>query len=88
VSPEEIENNFASAGWHLDGSFLDYLVIGYTDDRLSILARKEAWQTDDPTFELIDHESDLTYWVQEIPTPRQAKEMLQEHGQPPQEKDN
>ena len=87
VSPEEIESSFTSAGWHLDGSFSDYLVIGYTD-RISILAGKEAWETDDsdnPLFELIDHERDLTYNVQEIPTPRQAQQMLQEHGQPPGE---
>jgi hypothetical protein len=84
VSPEEIENSFTSAGWYLDASFLDYLVIGYTDG-LSILAGKEAWETDDPVFELVDHERDLTYGVQEIPTPRQAKKMLQEHGHPPGE---
>jgi hypothetical protein len=87
VLPEEIENNFNSAGWHLDGSFSDYLVIGYTD-RISILAGKEVWEnddSDDPVFELIDHERDLTYRVQEIPTPQQAKEMLLEHGLPPGE---
>ena len=47
VSAQEIENRFASAGWHLDGGFTDHLVIGYSDDGLSILARKEAWETDD-----------------------------------------
>ena len=81
---EEIENSFIGAGWHLDGSFADYLAIGYTD-RLSILAGKEAWETDDPVFELIDHERDLTYRVQEIPTPGQAQVLLLEHGQPPGE---
>ena len=79
---EEIENSFASAGWHLDGSFSDYLVIGYTD-AVSIVADKEAWESDDPpVFELIDHERDLTYGVQEIPTPRQARKTLLEHGLP------
>jgi hypothetical protein len=71
----------------VDGSFLDYLVIGYTDG-VSIVAGKEAWEPDDPVdpvFELVDHERDLTYGVQEIPTPRQAKKMLQEHGHPPGE---
>jgi hypothetical protein len=104
VSPQEIENRFARAGWHLDGGFEDYLVIGYSDeDGLSILARKEAWEADedglsildyeeawdtdddDPVFELIDHERDLTYGVWEIPTPEQAREMLRENGQPPAE---
>jgi hypothetical protein len=76
VSIEEIENSFTSAGWNLDGSFSEYLVIGYTDDGISILAGKEAWETDEPAFELIDHEGELTYVVQEVPTPRQANEML------------
>ncbi len=101
-SPEEIENRFVSAGWHLDGGFTGYLVIGYSEDEISILARKEAWETDedgfcileheeareiddDPIFELIDHEKDLTYGVWDIPTPEEAREMLREHGQPPEE---
>jgi hypothetical protein len=82
VLMEEIENSFASAGWHLDGSFSDYLVIGYTD-AVSIVADKEAWESDDPpVFELIDHERDLTHEVQEIPTPQQARKTLLEHGLP------
>ena len=85
MSPEEIEQSFASAGWHLDVGFSGYLIIGYTDDGLSILARKEAWETDEPVFELIDHERDVTYSVEEIPTPQQAQQMLQEHGQLPEE---
>ncbi len=103
MSPEEIENRFASAGWHLDGGFEGYLVVGYNEDGLSILARKEAWETDedgvsilnyeeearelddDPVFELVDHERDLTYGVWEIPTPDEAREMLREHGHPPAE---
>lgn len=86
MSPDEIENRFASAGWHLDGGFADYLVIGYDQDGLSILARKEAWETDedDPVFELMDHERNLTYGVWEIPTPEEAREMLLEHGQSPE----
>ena len=82
MSLEEIERGFTSAGWRLDGSFSEYMVIGYADDGVSILASKEAWGTDDPLFELIDHERDLTYAVQEIPTPRQAQQLLQEHGLP------
>ena len=102
---EQIENRFAGAGWHLDGGFADHLVIGYSDDGLPILARKESWEPDDedglsvldyevearetdaedPVFELIDHEGDLTYGVWEIPTPEQARELLREHGLPPAE---
>ncbi len=108
MAAQEIENRFASAGWHLDGGFADHLVIGYSDDGLSIVARKEAWETDedglsildyeeearetgdddDPLFELIDHERDLTYAVWEISTPEEAQRMLREHGQrPPEEGD-
>ena len=80
---EEIQDSFTSAGWHLDGSFADYLVIGCNNDELSIVAGKEAWETDDPpVFELIDHERDLTHEVQEIPTPQQARKTLLEHGLP------
>jgi hypothetical protein len=83
VSVEEVEDSFTSAGWLLDGSFTDYLVIGYTEDGLSILATKEAWENgDNPVFELVDHENDLTYGVDEIPTPEQARKTLQEHGMP------
>ncbi len=85
MSIEEIENSFTSAGWNLDGSFSEYLVIGYDSHGISVLAGKEAWETDEPTFELIDHEGELTYAVQEVPTPRQAQKMLREHGQPPGE---
>ena len=38
MSLEEIERGFTSAGWRLDGSFSEYMVIGYTDDGVSILA--------------------------------------------------
>ena len=82
---KQIENSFTSAGWNLDGSFSEYLVIGYDGNGISILADKEAWETDETTFELIDHERDLTYTVQEVLTPRQAQEMLREHGQSPGE---
>ena len=80
MRPEEIEQRFSEAGWELDGAFSGYLVVGYREDNLSILAHKEAWQTDDPVLELIDHERNLTYRVQEIPTPERAAKLLQEHG--------
>jgi hypothetical protein len=85
---EELQQSFANAGWALDGSFEDHLLIGYNDDGVSILAHKEAWGTDDPVFELLDHERMLTYWVREIPSPQQAQELLEEHGEPPEEWDD
>jgi hypothetical protein len=44
-----------------------------------------AWGSADPAFELCDGERGLTYWVREIPTPRQATELLEEHGGLPEE---
>ena len=84
VYREQIEQSFTNVGWDLDGSFADHLVIGYSGDGISILAHKEAWGTEEPFFELLDHERMLTYWVSgEIPSPHQAQELLEEHGQPP-----
>jgi hypothetical protein len=83
---EMIEQSLARAGWELDDSFSEYLIIGHNGDGLSILAYPEAGITEeDPVFELIDHERDLTYGVQQIPSPQQAAQLLQEHGQPPEE---
>jgi len=84
VNEEEIKQSFANARWDLDGSFEDHLVIGHGGDGLSILAHKEAWGTEDPVFELIDHERMLSYWVnREIPSPQQAQQLLEEYGQQP-----
>ena len=85
---EEIERAFVEAGWHIDGGFSDYLIIGYDGNGLSILAYEQAGGTDEPIFfELIDHERDVTYGVQEIPPPQQAARLLVERGQPPEEED-
>ena len=67
---EEIERAFVEAGWDIDGGFSDYLIIGYDGNGLSILAYEQAGGTDEPIFfELIAHERDVTYGVQEIPPP-------------------
>ena len=81
MNQEEVEQGFADAGWELDGSFYKHLIIGYVDD-LSIIAYRQTWKTDDPKFQLCDHENDLNYWVGEIPTPQRAAELLGEHGEP------
>jgi hypothetical protein len=81
---KEIVQSFTSAGWALDDSFADDLIIGYDGGYLSILAHRESWDSEDPAFEIIDHERNITYWVQEILTPQQATELLQEHGQVPE----
>jgi hypothetical protein len=63
VNPVEIESCFYKAGWHIDVDFADYLVIGCDNNRLSILAYVEALQTDEPIFELIEHERKVTRGV-------------------------
>ena len=83
--PEELEQRFAHAGWDLDGSFKDHLVIGFSGDGISLLAHKEWWETDEPLLEILDHEKMITYWVREVPSPEQATRLLQEHGREPQE---
>jgi hypothetical protein len=84
VEREEIEQRFIEAGCELDGSFEDYLLIGHDGERVSLLAHREHWETDDSVFELLDHEGMLTYWVDEVPTPQQAAQLLGEHGQLPE----
>ena len=84
---EEIQHRFVDAGWYLDASFEDYLLIGHDSYRISLLAHKEWWDPDNPIFELNDHEEMTTYWVHEVPTPQHAAQLLQEHGQPPEEWD-
>ena len=81
MNQEEVEQGFASAGWELDGSFYKHLIIGYVED-LSIIAYRHPWETQDPKFQLCDHENDLSYWVRDIPTPRQAAKLLRAHGEP------
>jgi len=77
MGQKEIVQSFTSAGWELDVSFADDLIIGHDGDYLSILAHREVWESEDRAFEIIDHEN-ITYWVQEILTPQQATELLQE----------
>ena len=83
MNREEIQRRFALSGWDLDGSFSDYLVIGYSGEELSILAHKEVWQEDDdPLFVILDHKNIATHWVHGVPTPMQARKLLQERGEP------
>jgi hypothetical protein len=62
VDSKAIEQRFVRAGWEIDGSFSEYLIVGHDDDSLSILAYPKAGEPEEnPVFELIDHESNLTY---------------------------
>jgi hypothetical protein len=85
VEREEIEQRFLYAGWELDGSFEDYLLIGHDGERVSLLAHREHWGTYNPIFELLDHEEMTIYWVDEVPPPQQAVQLLREHGRLPEE---
>jgi hypothetical protein len=78
MDQKEIVQSLTSAGWALDVSFADDLIMGYDGDYLSILAHREVWESNNPAFEIIDHQRNITYWVQEILTPQQATELLQE----------
>jgi hypothetical protein len=84
VSREEIEYALVDAGWELDGSFSDHLLVGEDGD-LSILVPRWAGEMDDPVHELCDGEREITYWVREVPTPQHAAMLLEEHGGPPEE---
>jgi hypothetical protein len=79
-----IERSLSGAGCDLDPSFEGYLVISHDGERVSLLAQRELWGTDEPFFELLDHEEMTTYWVYEVPTPQQATQLLREHGQLPE----
>jgi hypothetical protein len=80
MTKEEIEQRFASAGWDLDGSFAEHLVVGYNGNGMSLLAHKESWETDDGSVEILDHDEMISYWVHEVPTPDQAAQLLREHS--------
>lgn len=78
---QEIEQGFVSAGWELDGSFSEYLIICYAQ-HLSIIAYPQVWETGLLEFQICDHENELSYWVKEIVTPERAALLLEEHEEP------
>ena len=43
MTKEQIEQRFANAGWDLDGSFAEHLVIGYNGERISLLAEMKSF---------------------------------------------
>jgi hypothetical protein len=79
-----LEREVASAGWEVDGSFCEQLVIGNAGD-LCILVPERSWQGPDPKYELYDVEKNIACWVRVIPTPHLAAMLLQEHGETPAE---
>ena len=84
MTREEIEQALEAAGWRVDEGFSAHLLVG-NNHTISVLAHKWVWGIDDPVFEISDEQTDLTYWVREIPLPPQAKELIKEHGGPADE---
>jgi hypothetical protein len=85
ITPEQIQQALTEAGWVLDGSFYEYLIVGQ-DDHVSIFAHRWVWEQDTHVFELSDARTRRVYWVHAaIPTPWQAKLLLDEHGGSPEE---
>jgi hypothetical protein len=85
MTPEQIRQALTEAGWGLEGSFYESLIVGH-DDQVSILAYSWVWEKDRHVFKLSDERKErVFYWVHAIPTPWQAKLLLDEHGGPPEE---
>ena len=79
-----LEQELASTGWKVDGSFCEHLAIGNAED-LSVIVPGWVERGEDPVYELYDVERDVSYWVDEVPTPKQAAELLRKHGKTPEE---
>jgi hypothetical protein len=85
LGKDRIDRELEEAGWSTDGSFSEHLSIGNSGD-LSILVHRSTWETEEPTYELYDVWRNVCYWVHKIPTPERAAMLLEEHGEPPEEK--
>jgi hypothetical protein len=84
MTPEQVGQALTQAGWRLDGGFSEHLIVGH-DDHASITVHSWVWEKDTHVFELSDQRTRRIYWVHAIPTPWQAKLLLDEHGGPPEE---
>jgi hypothetical protein len=84
VDRKTLEQELASTGWEVDGSFSEHLAIGNAED-LSVIVPGWAEWGEDPVYELYDVERNVSYWVDKMLTPNQAAELLREHGKTPEE---
>ena len=82
---KHIERALTEAGWQIDGGFSAYLIVGEDGYDVSILAHNWVWDMDKPVFELSSDGEDLTYWIDAIPTPKQARKLIEENGGPSEE---
>ena len=72
---ESYDQKLANAGWEPDGTFSEHLAIGHDGD-ISVIVPAWVWESGGPVFELHDVEKNLSYRVQQIPTPQKAAELL------------
>jgi hypothetical protein len=84
VAKERVDQELSNAGWEPDGTFSEHLAIGHAGD-LCIIVPAWVWGAGGPVFELHDLEKNLSYWVQRIPTPQKAVEILRAYGGPSEE---
>ena len=84
MAKERHDEALAKAGWEPDGTFSEHLAIGLAGD-LCVIIPAWVWGSGGPVFELYDVEKNLSYWVQAIPTPQKAAELLRTRGGPPEE---
>ena len=87
MTPEQVGQALTQAGWRLEGGFSEYLIVGHDDDHYaSITVHSWVWEKDSHVFKLSDQRTERIYWVHAIPTPWQAKLLLDEHvGDPLEE---
>jgi hypothetical protein len=81
---ERHDEELAKAGWEPDGTFSEHLAIGHAGD-LYVIVPARVQGIGSRVFELYDVQTNLSYWVREIPTPQEAAELLRKHGGPPEE---
>ena len=84
VDKDMIDRKLANAGWETDGTFSEHLAIGESGE-LCVLVHRSTWETDEPAYELYDVGRHVSFWVHEIPTPKRATKLLEEHGKTPEE---
>jgi len=80
LGQDRVDRELADAGWETDGSFSEHLAVGESGD-LCVLVHRSTWETNEPAYELYDVAQDVSYWVHEVPTPKQAAKLLEEHGE-------
>jgi hypothetical protein len=86
LTPDQIDQALTEAGWYLGDSFSEYFIVG-RDQHASVTAHSWVWEKDAHVFELKDQRTERVYWVHAIPTPWQAKLLLEEHGDSPHEQE-